>query len=330
MSKGTSHTGVTKRRPVLMKTMLQYGGLLGVLILLIVFFSLKSQSFFQVGTAVLIANQIPELTLIAVGMTLVLVIGQIDLSVGSVMALSAAVLGTLMVHQQWPLWAAIPACLATGACCGLVTGSLSVWFRIPSFIVSLGMLEIARGATRRVLESNTLSIGMDVAPIAEPITGLRLSPAFLMAVAAVFVAQFLLTRTVFGRYCVAIGTNEEAVRMSGIRTAPYAIGVFVISGMLCGLAGLAPTSLMEAAEPGAGIGIELSAIAACVIGGTSLMGGRGNVISSFLGVLIISVLQTGLSRMSVEDENKQIVTGVVIIVAVLLDMLRRKWGANRE
>jgi ribose transport system permease protein len=310
------------------EALVQYGGLLGVLGLLILFFSLSSNSFFQTGTAILIANQIPELTLVAVGMTLVLVMGQIDLSVGSVMSLSAAVLGTLMAAHDWPLWAAIPACVLTGACCGLFTGAISVWFRIPSFIVSLGMLEIARGATRRVLESNTLSIGSDIAPISEPVTALRLSPIFLVALLAVFAAQFLLTRTVFGRYCVAIGTNEEAVRMSGIHTAPYGIGVFVICGALCALAGLAPTSLMEAADPGAGIGIELSAIAACVIGGTSLMGGRGNVISSFLGVLIIAVLQTGLSRMSVEDENKQIVTGAVIIVAVLLDTLRQKWGKN--
>ncbi|TWU19452.1 ABC transporter permease [Allorhodopirellula heiligendammensis] len=311
-------------------TMLQYGGLVGVLVILIVFFSLQSQSFFQPSTAILIANQIPELTLIAVGMTLVLVIGQIDLSVGSVMALSAAVLGTLMSNHDWPLWAAIPACLVTGGVCGLLTGTISVWFRVPSFIVSLGMLEIARGATRRILDSNTLSIGRDIAVVSEPIDSLRLSPIFLVALISVVAAQLLLTQTVFGRFCVAIGTNEEAVRMSGIRTKPYAIGVFVISGVLCALAGLAPTSLMEAADPGAGIGIELAAIAACVIGGTSLMGGRGNAISTLLGVLIIAVLQTGLSRMSVDDENKQIVTGTVIIAAVLLDTLRQNWNRGRQ
>lgn len=307
---------------------LQYGGLLAALLLLITYFSIQTESFFQIGTARLIANQIPELTLLAVGMTLVLVIGQIDLSVGSVMALCGAVLGVLMARHEWPLWMALPACLLCGAACGWTTGAISVWFRIPSFIVSLGMLEIARGMTRRILDSNTLTIGSEVAPISEPLAGIGLSPAFLMALASVFLIQLLLTRTVFGRYCIAIGTNEEAVRMSGIRTQPYAIGVFVISGLLCALAGLAPTSLMEAADPGAGIGIELSAIAACVIGGTSLMGGRGNAVSTFLGVLIIAVLQTGLSRMSVDDENKQIVTGMVIIVAVLLDTVRRRWRTS--
>lgn len=302
---------------------IQYGGLLGVLFLLVAFFSLRTDSFFQIGTIRLIANQIPELTLLAVGMTLVLVIGQIDLSVGSVMALSGAVVGVLIANVGWPIWIAIPTGVLVGGLCGLVTGCISIWFRIPSFIVSLGMLEIARGATRRLLDSNTLSIGSEIGVISQPITGLGLSPAFLIALAAVGAVQFLLSRTVFGRYCIAIGSNQAAVRMSGIRTEPYAIAVFIISGLLCGLASLAPTSLMEAADPGAGTGIELSAIAACVIGGTSLMGGRGNAISTFLGVLIIAILQTGLSRMSVEDANKQIITGVVIIVAVLLDTLRR-------
>ncbi len=303
----------------------QYGGLLAVLMLMIAFFSIRTDSFFQIGTVRLIANQIPELTLLAVGMTLVLVIGQIDLSVGSLMALSGAVVGVLIVKAGWPLGLAIPTGVLIGGLCGFVTGSISVWFRIPSFIVSLGMLEIARGATRRLLDSNTLSIGSEIGIFSRPIAGLGLSPAFLIALTSVVGVQFLLSRTVFGRYCVAIGTNAEAVRMSGIRTEPYAIAVFIISGILCGLASLAPTSLMEAADPGAGTGIELSAIAACVIGGTSLMGGRGNAISTFLGVLIIAVLQTGLSRLSVEDANKQIVTGVVIIVAVLVDTVRRSW-----
>jgi ribose transport system permease protein len=303
----------------------QYGRLLAVLGLMIAFFSIRTDSFFQIGTVRLIANQIPELTLLAVGMTLVLVIGQIDLSVGSVMALSGAVVGVLIAKAGWPLWLAIPTGVVIGGLCGLVTGCIAIWFRIPSFIVSLGMLEIARGGTRRLLDSNTLSLGSEIGIISQPLAGLGISPAFLIAIMSVIGVQFLLSRTVFGRYCIAIGTNAEAVRMSGIRTEPYAIAVFIISGILCGLASLAPTSLMEAADPGAGTGIELSAIAACVIGGTSLMGGRGNAISTFLGVLIIAVLQTGLSRLSVEDANKQIVTGVVIIVAVLLDTLRKSW-----
>ncbi len=312
------------------RTLIQYAGLLGVLVVLVGVFGLLSDNFLQTPTFISIANQIPDLTLIAVGMTLVLIVGGIDLSVGAVLALSSAVLGALMVDHDYSLWAAVPFCVLTGAACGLFNGTVSVVARIPSFIVTLGMLEIVRGATKVVTNSETKYIGSAVEVIGEPIAGILLSPAFLMAVAAVIGGQFLLSRTVFGRYCVAIGTNAEAVRMSGIRSAPYSIAVFVICGMLCGLAGLTHTSRLSTADPNAAIGIELAAIAACVIGGTSLMGGRGNVINSFLGVLIIAVLQTGLAQIGVSDPMKQIITGSVIIVAVLLDAFRSRWGNRNE
>ena len=313
------------KRNRIVQLSMEYGALLLVLALIVVVFSMMSENFFQQSTMVSIANQIPDLTFIAVGMTLVLIVAGIDLSVGSVLALSSAVLGALMVDHGWSLWAAIPLCLLTGFLCGLLNGIVSIGSGIPSFIVTLGMLEMARGATKVVTNSQTKYIGAAVEPIGEPLPGIMLSPAFLLAIAAVAVGQFLLVRTVFGRYCVAIGTNEEAVRMSGIRTAPYSIAVFAISGLLCGMAGLAQTSRLSSADPNAGIGIELSAIAACVIGGTSLMGGRGSVVSSFIGVLIIAVLQTGLAQVGVSDANKQIITGAVIVVAVLLDAIRTRW-----
>lgn len=303
---------------------IQYGGLLTVLAVMVAVFGFQSKNFFQQSTLISIANQIPDLTFIAVGMTFVLIVGGIDLSVGSVLALSSAVLGTLMVDYSWSLWAAIPLCLLTGALCGFINGAVSIGCGVPSFIVTLGMLEMARGATKVVTESQTRYIGSAVEIIGEPVPGLLLSPAFLLAAFTVLAGQFLLSRTVFGRYCIAIGTNAEVVRMSGIRTAPYSITVFVISGVLCGFAGLAQTSRLSSADPNAAIGIELSAIAACVIGGTSLMGGRGNVISSFIGVLIIAVLQTGLAQLGVSDANKQIITGAVIVLAVLLDALRNR------
>ncbi len=303
---------------------IQYGGLLTVLAVMVAVFGFQSKNFFQQSTLVSIANQIPDLTFIAVGMTFVLIVGGIDLSVGSVLALSSAILGTLMVDYSWSLCAAIPLCLMTGALCGLINGTVSVGFGVPSFIVTLGMLEMARGATKVVTESQTRYIGSAVEIIGEPIPGLLLSPAFLLAAFVVLAGQFLLSQTVFGRYCIAIGTNAEVVRMSGIKTAPYSITVFVVSGVLCGFAGLAQTSRLSSADPNAAIGIELPAIAACVIGGTSLMGGRGNVIRSFIGVLIIAVLQTGLAQLGVSDANKQIITGAVIVLAVLLDAFRNR------
>jgi ribose transport system permease protein len=311
-----------------MKPYLRYAGLLGVLLLLIGFFSLRTQHFFQTATAISIANQIPDLTLIAVGMTLVLVVGGIDLSVGSVLAVSAALMGVLMVDFGWPLGFGMVAAILLGGFCGWLNGTISVLGRIPSFIVTLGMLEIARGLTKTLTSSQTKYIGSSIATVGEPLPGLHLSPACLIALVAVLAGEFLLTRTVFGRYCVAIGTNAEAVRMSGIRSSPYTISVFTLCGALSGFAGVAQVSRLSAVDPNAAIGIELSAIAACVIGGTSLMGGRGSVISTFFGVLIIAVLQTGLAQLGVSDANKQIVTGSVIILAVLLDAMRSRWASG--
>ncbi|TWU21179.1 Ribose transport system permease protein RbsC [Novipirellula galeiformis] len=314
----------------LKQSMVQYAGLLAVLILMVATFSLLSKNFFQPTTLISIANQVPDLTFLAVGMTLVLVVGGIDLSVGSLLALSSAVLGVLMVNMGWPLIAALPVAMLVAGACGLANGMITVGFRVPSFIVTLGMLEIARGATKAVTDSQSVYIGSSIEWFGQPIGGIRLSPAFLMAVIAVAIGQFVLTRTVFGRYCVAIGTNAEAVRMSGIRAAPYSIAVFGISGLMCGLAGLAQSSRLSTADPNAAIGIELAAIAACVIGGTSLMGGRGSVVSSFIGVLIIQVLQTGLAQIGVSDANKQIITGGVIVAAVLMDALRTRWRGGSE
>lgn len=318
------------RQLAIYRSLMQYAGLLGVLFLLTSIFGAFSDNFLRPATFISIANQIPDLTLIAVGMTLVLVVGGIDLSVGSILALSSAVLGALMVDYDWPLWAAIPLCLLTGALCGLFNGTVSVLAGIPSFIVTLGMLQIARGATKVVTESRTKYIGSAVEIIGEPIGGIMVSPGFLFAVVAVVVGQFLLSRTVFGRYCVAIGTNAEAVRMAGIKAAPYSIAVFVICGCLCGLAGITHTARLSTADPNAAIGIELAAIAACVIGGTSLMGGRGNVVNSFLGVLIIAVLQTGLAQLGASDPMKQIITGSVIVIAVLLDAARIAWAKRQS
>ena len=188
------------------------------------------------------------------------------------------------------------------------------------------MLEIARGGTLIIDGSEPKYVGSAIESLGEPVAGLFVSPAFLISVTCVLAGQFLLSRTVFGRHCLAIGTNAEAVRMSGIRTEPYTVAVFVICGLLCALAGLANASRISFAEPSAGIGMELAAIAACVIGGTSLMGGRGNVISSFLGVLIIAVLQTGLAQVGASDPMKQVITGSVIVVAVLLDAVRSRWN----
>ncbi|MFO0940927.1 MAG: ABC transporter permease [Pirellulales bacterium] len=200
-----------------------------------------------------------------------------------------------------------------------------------SFIMTLGMLEIARGQTRTITNSQTVYIGRPIEWFGNPIAGLGVSPAFLAAIAAVLAAQLLLTRTVYGRYCIAIGTNAEVVRMSGIRTWPYAISVFSISGFCCALAAWAQLGRMPTTDPNAAVGMELSAIAACVIGGTSLMGGRASIVGTLLGVLTIQILQTGvLAQLSVRDEKlKQIITGLVIVLAVTCSAISSR-RANRS
>ncbi len=317
------------RRIAQSSAFIQYAGMIGVLSLLTILFGSLSENFLRPQTIPLVLNQIPDLIVIAVGMTFVLIIGGIDLSVGSLLALGSAVIGVLMVDHQWPfLWASSVCVLAAGLC-GFASGMVSVHAKIPSFIVTLGMLEIARGTAYWLTKSEQKYIGSSVEGLSEPIAGIGLSTAFLISLATVLVAQFVLTQTVFGRYCIAIGTNAEAVRMSGINTVPYCVAVFTASGLLCGLAAIMRTTLLPSTDPETGVGLELAAIAACVIGGTSLMGGRGSVINTFFGVLIISVLQTGLAQIGAAEGTKRIITGSVIIIAVLLDAARGRWFAPR-
>lgn len=306
------------------KQFVEYVGMVLVLGLLVLLFGLSSEHFFSPVTFTMLANQIPALTVVAVGMTFVLVVAGIDLSVGSVLALSAAVLGASLTVWEWPLLLSVPLCLGVGVLAGFVNGFVTVRWAVPSFIVTLGMLEIARGGAYLVTASRSLFIGSTIEPIGAPITGVGLSPAFFLAVLVVIAGQVVLARTVFGRYMVAIGTNEEAVRLAGIDPRPIKVAVFTITGALAGLGGLFHAAYLESADPNAGIGMELSAIAAVVIGGTSLMGGRGSVVSSFFGVLIIAVLQVGLAQVGASEPVKRIVTGAVIVVAVIIDVYRHR------
>lgn len=307
----------------------QYVGLAAVLVLLVALFSLSSEHFFSRVTFTTLANQIPALTVIAVGTTLVLIAGGIDLSVGSVMALSAALLALARVDWRLPLPVAIAIALGVGLVTGLLNGFITVRWTIPSFIVTLGTLEIARGAAYLATGSRAVFVGSAMGDLGAPLPGLGVSPAFVLAALVVAAGQVLLSKTVLGRYIFAVGANAEAARLSGIDPRRVVVTVFAISGCLAGLGGVFQLAYLESADPNAGIGLELSAIAAVVIGGTSLMGGRGSVLSSFLGVLIIAVLQAGLAQVGATEPTKRIVTGSVIVAAVILDTYRHKVGRRR-
>lgn len=314
--------GQRVRAPYVVVAM-EYLGLVLALLGLIVAFSIFRPSFFSRDTFITIANQIPATLIVAVGMTYVLIIAGIDLSVGSLLAFSGAVLGVLMKQHQYSLAVGVPLALGAGLVCGAVNGSVSVYWRLPSFIVTLGMLEVARGGTHLLTESRTQYIGSAVGVVASTsVAGLSLP--FIIAIGIALLGQIVLSRTTFGRYMVAIGTNEEAVRLSGIDPRPIKIAVFALVGLLCGVAAVIDTSRLEAAAPNAGAGLELQVIAAAVVGGTSLMGGRGSIIRTLFGVLIMAVLGAGLATMGVKDETKRVVTGCVIIAAAILDTYRRR------
>lgn len=302
-----------------------YLGLVAALAALVLGFSLATEHFFSRTTFLTIANQIPAALLVAIAMTYVLIIAEIDLSVGSVLGFCSCVLGVALTQWHWPLPLAVLAAVVAGLACGAFNGAVTLRWRLPSFIVTLGMLEMARGGAHAITRSQTQYIGSPIGGLAETHV-LGLSLPFLFAIIVVILAHLVLTRTVLGRYLVAIGTNEEAVRLSGIDPRPIKLLVFLLAGLLVALAAVIDTSRFQSANPNAGMGFELQAIAAAVIGGTSLMGGRGSVISTLLGVLIIAVLNSGLASIGAKDETKRLVTGAVIVAAVILDQYRQRFG----
>lgn len=315
-------------RPEWLRLLADYLGLVVALALLILVFSLATQHFFSANTFRTIANQIPAAMLVATGMTYVLIVAEIDLSVGSVLGLCGAMLGVALTQWDWPLWAALLGGLGAGAACGVFNGLVAMRWRLPTFIVTLGMMEMARGGAHALTKSQTQYIGPAIEGIAGA-TVLGLSLPFLLSLLAVIAAQAVLSGAVFGRQMFAVGSNELAARLSGIDPRRVKVIVFVVTGLLVALAAIIDTSRFQSANPNGGTGYELQAIAAAVIGGTSLMGGRGSVVRTFFGVLIIAVLNSGLAAVGAKDETKRLVTGAVIVAAVIVDYYRRRLSDRR-
>lgn len=306
---------------------LDYLGLLLVLGVLAGGFSLLTDHFFSTTTLLTILNEIPRAAIIAVGMTFVIITAGIDLSVGSVLAMSAAVLSYVLLDLGWPLPLALLAAVATGTLAGLLNGLVVTTWRVPSFIVTLGMLEAARGMAYLATNSQSKYIGAGVQKIhALQLSGLSIT--FFIAMLVVILGQVVLMYTRFGRHVYAIGANREAARLSGIHVPGVTLAVFVLSGALVGLASIMEVARLATAVPSAGVGYELEAVAAVVIGGTSLMGGRGSVFHSFIGVLIMAVLAAGLAQLGAGEPTKRLVTGGAIVVAVIVDYYRSRLGGT--
>lgn len=299
----------------------QYGPLLALIGLSVVLWSLTPH-FLTISNLLNVAEQTTIIAIVAVGMTWVIISSGIDLSVGSVVAFSGVVLASVL-HSGWPLAAVLLSALGTGLFFGLLNGALVAWGRLPPFIATLGMMSVARGGALLFTDGRPIS--------GFPETFRQLStgdvfhlPAPVILMGLVFTAShLLLAKTQTGRYVYAVGGNEEAAILSGVDVRRVKMMVYGQCGMLSGLAAILLTARLNSAQPIAGIMYELDAIAATVIGGTSLLGGEGTVFGTLIGALIIGVLRNGLNLLGTPSFTQQIVIGSVIIVSVLLDMVLR-------
>ncbi len=301
-------------------------GTVAGLVLLCGMLMLLTPHFLTLSNLSNVAQQTAINAIIAAGMTFVIISAGIDLSVGSIVALAGVVLGSLL-SPNMPLPVALAAALVAGSACGLCNGVLIAFGRLPPFIATLGMMSVARGLALLYAHGRPISDFSERFRFIA--TGKCLGipmPVLIMAV-VYLLGYFLLTRTKLGRYTYAIGGNEQATRLSGVDVRFYKTLVYGLSGLLSGLAAILLTARLNSAQPIAGIMYELDAIAATVIGGTSLMGGEGKIAGTLVGALIISVLRNGLNLLDVSSYVQQTVIGSVIILAVFLDMsLKRRQG----
>jgi ribose transport system permease protein len=302
------------------------------LIVLLAFFSFASPSFLQVDNLVSILQATAVNGVLAVASTFVIVTGGIDLSVGTLMTFCAVMTGVVLTSWHLPLPVGIAAAIATGAFSGFVSGSLIARLKIPPFIATLGMMMLLKGLS--LVISGTKPIYFNDTPgfsaisqdslIGDLVSALPIPNAVLILFLVAIAAGIVLNRTLLGRYTFALGSNEEAIRLSGVNTDFWKVVVYTTAGGICGIAGLLIASRLNSAQPALGQGYELDAIAAVVIGGTSLSGGAGTMLGTIIGAFIMSVLTNGLRIMSVAQEWQTVVTGVIIILAVYADILRRR------
>lgn len=305
---------------------------LASLIVLIVTFSLSSGNFFQFSNIVGILFSTAVIGVLALGSTFVIITGGIDLSVGTVMTLSAVMTGVFITFWDVPVPLGILGGILTGALCGLISGTAVAKLKIPSFIATLAMMMIAKGLAlvisgAKPIYFNDDEIFMEVAQgsiLGSIIPGFDIPNAVLIFFIAAFLGYIILSKTIVGRYNFALGSNEEATRLSGVNVNYWKIVIYTLTGAFTGLAGVLMASRLNSANPALGAGYELEAIAAVVIGGTSLSGGKGTIVGTVIGALIMSVLTNGLRILSVPQEWQTVVVGIVIILAVYADILRRR------
>lgn len=305
-----------------------FGGATGPLIgllLLAVFLSVWTDTFLSVRNFLNILDQISVLGIMAVGMTLVILIGGIDLAVGSVLALTIMVLGYLNVEAGLPMGPAIALALLAAAACGAISGVLITLFNVPAFIATLAMMSIARGLASMITNGQQI-IGF---PAWFNMSAIIRHGGFLTLTVAAMLVVFALALlyqryTSSGRTLYAIGGNAEVARLAGINVKRTTVLVYTVCSVLAGMSGILLAARLDSVQPSSGVGYELDAIAAVVIGGTSLSGGTGGIGGTLIGVLIIGVLRNGLNLLSVSPFTQQVVIGLVIVMAVMAESMRKR------
>ena len=318
-------TSTGKRRlPLRSLTSGMQGPLIG-LILLCGFLAFATDTFLSLRTILNVLDQVTVLGVMAVGMTLVILIGGIDLSVGSVLALSGMVMGFLANYHHWPFGVAIAAALLVSAMCGLASGLMVTRLRMPAFIATLAMMSIARGI------ASIITDGEQIIGFPDWFSNLAIIRNFgflTVTVGAMIVitviAWIVLEFRPAGRALYAIGGSAEVARLAGINVRSATLWVYTLGAVLAGLAGVILSARLDSAQPSSGIGYELDTIAAVVIGGASLSGGVGRIGGTVVGVLIIGFLRNGLNLMGVSPFVQQVIIGLVIAIAVAADTLRRR------
>ncbi|MFO1225354.1 ABC transporter permease [Roseateles sp.] len=321
------------------KDLIQKFAALAGLLVLVIAFSLTSEAFFSVGNAMTVSLQVTSIVYLGIGATLVILTGGIDLSVGSVLALSG-VAAALSVKAGVPVAPAMLIGIVVGALCGAVNGLCVTLLKLPPFIATLGMMLVARGIALQVTDARAVSglgeaFGMlgngalfrieriDEQGFPDVVFPGIPYPVILMLLLAV-VAGVLLRRTTLGRHLHAVGSNQEAARLSGVNVNRVVMFAYIASGALAGLTGCVLMSRLVTAQPNEGVMYELDAIAAAVIGGTSLSGGVGTVSGTLIGSFVIGILRNGLNMNGVSAFTQQIIIGLVILLTVWIDQLRNR------
>jgi len=294
-------------------------------------------AFFKIGTHRDTLRQASVYGILACGMTLVIISGGIDLAVGSVVALTAVCAATMAIHWNWPAWEVVPASLAIGGACGTIAGFITAAWKVQPFIATLAMMVFARGLAKYASGGMKVSTAVQNADgtyhyvevptlfrvIDHRILGGNLSMVTVIFIICVALAWLALSRHRWGRYLYAIGGNEEAARLSGVPVVGAKVCAYAASGLFAAVAGLCQAAQEQQGDPEAGAGYELVAIAMVVIGGTSLMGGRGGIGLTLLGVLTIGYLDKILSINAVPEAGRLVLTGVIIVAAVMTQRRNR-------